>query len=366
MTGQSPLESKMKFGIFLAPYSPAYKEGRRTIKEIIDWDMQLTQWADQYGQAEAWFSEHHTVFMEPCPAPELMIAAASQVTSRIMLGAAAHLLPYHNPIAVAHRMIWLDHMTGGRYIAGIAPGTAPLDAVVFGTGKNNNEMLIESMGIIDAILNKPRPFEIKGKYWSATMPAYDEAAGGPHLKPLQTPHPRFAMTGMQATSPTLKLAGDYGFMPLSQEVNTAALLEHWRVYTAAAEAAGHRADRSEWRIFRDFFVAETDQQARDIVVNGPAGETWDKFLLPAFRRLNLLHLVCGEGVDPEIVDVEWMADNFWLIGSPETVVEKARKLNADVGGCGGLISYTYDYSETPEVYETCFRLMQERVLPAFA
>ena len=34
-----------------------------------------------------------------------MIAAASQVTERLPLGAAAHLLPYHNPVALAHRMI---------------------------------------------------------------------------------------------------------------------------------------------------------------------------------------------------------------------------------------------------------------------
>lgn len=356
----------MKFGIFLAPYSPAYSEGRRTARQVIDWDLQLTRWADHYGLSEAWFAEHHAVSMEPSPSPEIMIAAASQITSNITLGAAAHLLPYHNPISAAHRMMWTDHMTGGRYIAGVAPGTAPLDAILFDTGKSNNEMLLEAIEIVDAIMTRPGPFEIKGKYWSVNMPAYDEALGGPHLKPLQKPRPRMAMTGMQAESPTLSIAGRLGFMPLSQNVNTSALLKHWETYSGAATAAGHSPDRNEWRIFRDFFVAETDEKARDLFINGAAGEAWDKFLLPAFRRLNLVHLVTEGAIAPEDISVEWMAENFFLIGSPETVVEKVRKLNADVGGFGGIISYMYDYSETPEVYETGFRLMQERVLPAFA
>src|SRR3954452_11223003 len=117
----------MDFSLFMTPYVPAYVDGRRTAAEVIDWDLQLAEWADEYGLTGAFFAEHYTIGYEPSPAPDLMIAAASQRTERIKLGAAAHLLPYHNPAGLAHRLMWLDHMTKGRYIAGFAPGSYPTD-----------------------------------------------------------------------------------------------------------------------------------------------------------------------------------------------------------------------------------------------
>lgn len=80
-----------------------------------------------------------------------MIAAAAQRTERVRLGAAAHLVPYHQPANLAYRLMWLDHMTGGRYIAGFAPGSYPTDAAVFGTGTNNVEMMVEGLDIIEAV-----------------------------------------------------------------------------------------------------------------------------------------------------------------------------------------------------------------------
>ena len=92
------------------------------MQEVIDWDLQATVWADEYGLDEVFFAEHYTLGAEPSPAPDLMIAAAARITSRVKLGALGHLLPYHHPVALAHRMMYLDHLTGGRYIAGVAPG----------------------------------------------------------------------------------------------------------------------------------------------------------------------------------------------------------------------------------------------------
>jgi alkanesulfonate monooxygenase SsuD/methylene tetrahydromethanopterin reductase-like flavin-dependent oxidoreductase (luciferase family) len=356
----------MNFGLFVVPFAMPYAKGERTAAEVIEWDLQITKWADEYGLNEVYFAEHYTVGSEPSPAPDLMIAAASQLTKDVILGAAAHVLPYHNPIALAHRMLWLDHMTGGRYIAGAAPGVYPSDAQLFGTGSNNPEMMLESLDIIEAIWTKPAPFTFHGKYWSVDMPPYDAEMHGPHLKPLQNPHPRIAMTGMQAKSPTLELAGSRGYIPMSQQVSSTALQSHWEVYTAAATKAGQPTDRSDWRIMRDFFVADTDEEARDAVINGPAGQTWREYLLPTFAELKLLPLVAGDGVDPADVDVEWMTDNFWLVGSPKTVADKVSALDAECGGVGSIVTYTYDYSENPELYRRNIELMGTEVASLLA
>jgi alkanesulfonate monooxygenase SsuD/methylene tetrahydromethanopterin reductase-like flavin-dependent oxidoreductase (luciferase family) len=355
--------SIVQFGLFIPPYSTAYADGRRAFKDVVDWDLRVVQWADEYGFAEAFFAEHHTVAIEPSPAPDLMIAMAAQVTSRITLGAAAHLLPYHNPIALAHRMIVLDHVTGGRYIAGAAPGAYPSDAQLFCTGKNNPEMMVEALDIIEAIWTKPAPFTIEGKYWSVDMPAPEDGMHGQHLKPLQSPHPRIAMTGMQAKSPTLTLAGSRGYLPFSQQVSADALNQHWDTYSTAAVGAGFEPKRSDWRVFRDIFVADTDEEARRAVLDGAAAEAWNTYLLPQYSRLNLIPILAGDSVDPNDVTPEWLVDNFWLVGSPATVRDKMRALNDECGGIGTIVSFTYDYSANPDVYQRNFELMATEVIP---
>lgn len=355
----------MKFGTFHLPYSVEYADGKRAAKDVIDWDLQVVEWADKYGLAEAFFAEHYTVGAEPSPAPDVMIAAASQRTSQIRLGAGAHLLPYHNPVALAHRIMWLDHMTGGRYIVGVAPGAYPTDAQLFGTGQNNPEMMIEAIEIMQAIWTRTGPFKIDGKYWSVDMPDYDPSIKGPHLKPLQTPHPPITMTGMRPQSPTLTVAGERGFAAASQQLGIETVLQHWVAYEQAATEAGHAVSKADWRIFRDFFVADTDEEARDAVLNGTAGKIWESVLLPVYRSMNLLPLLAGS-MDPEKVTVEWLVDNFWLVGSPSTVIEKARAFNEKVGGVGTVISFTYDYSADPEVYRRNFELMGTKVMPELA
>lgn len=108
----------MKIGTLSGPYSLTYYKGEQTAKELLDWDLQLTRWADEYGYNEVYYTEHYTVGSEPSPAPDLMIAAASQITTNVTLGAMGHLVPYHNPAALAFRLMWLDHMTGGSLYRG--------------------------------------------------------------------------------------------------------------------------------------------------------------------------------------------------------------------------------------------------------
>lgn len=365
----------MDFAIFTTPYSVAYNEGQRTAAEVIDWDLRLAEWAEEYGLAEILFAEHYTIGFEPSPAPDLMIASAARVTERIRLGAAAHLLPYHNPTNLAHRLMWLDHLTRGRYIAGFAPGSFPTDAQLFNTGTDNPEMFVEAIDIIEAIWTREAPFRIEGKYWTVDMPEYTERWGGPHLKPFQSPHPEVVMTGMQAKSPTFTEAGRRGYSPMSQQLGVSTLVQHWDHYASVANEHGHAPERANWRVVRDIFVADTDAEARRLVVDGPMGEAWEKHMLPTFKAVRargfskpyaLGELMLDPGMSIDDLTVEWMADNFWLIGSPDTVAEKVTQLDQELGGIGCLVSLGFDYSETPEVYRHNIELLGTEVMPRVA
>jgi alkanesulfonate monooxygenase SsuD/methylene tetrahydromethanopterin reductase-like flavin-dependent oxidoreductase (luciferase family) len=364
----------MHLGFFSPPYAQAYVDGKRTLQEVIEWDLQVARWADEYGLHELFFAEHHTIGHEPNPAPELTIAAAARETTRLRLGAAAHLLPYHNPMALAHRLMYLDHLTGGRYIAGFAPGSFPTDGQMFGVGPGNAKMMDEAIDIIMAIWTREAPFRIDGEFWTVDMPAHSEQWNGPHLKPFQSPHPEVMMTGVQPTSPTFVDAGRRGFSPMSQQVGMAALLKQWETYEEAATAAGRTPDRANWRVMRDVFVAETDAEARRLFIEGPAGRTWDELVLPTFRAVRdrggkkyaLGELLLDPGMAIEELTLEWLVDNFFLIGSPDTVVEKITRFDEELGGIGALLSFTFDFSQESETYRRHLELLGREVGPRIA
>ena len=359
----------MRIGLFAIPlvldYEPA---SGRTAKQVIDWDLQVARWADEYGLAEMWFAEHYTLGREPSPAPDLMIAAASQLTTNLRLAAGAHLLPYHNPISLAHRLMWLDHMTGGRYIAGVAQGAYPTDAQLFDATDRNQrvEMMTEALDIIQAIWTKREPFRIEGKYWTVDSPAYDDFWFGPHAKPLQQPHPPIAITGASANSPSLVLAGTNGFLPSSQHVKSSILRNHWETYSAAATAAGRTPRRSDWRILRDIYVADTDRAAMDGFLNGPVGRGWREHMIPLFKDLGLMNELVGDGIAAENVTPEYLAENLLMVGSVDTVVAKLRVLQEETGGFGTQLAFVHDHTDDPQPYKRHLELLGRKVAPQVA
>ena len=105
----------MKLGALLMPSHPpeqAIADGQR-------WDLEELERLDALGFEEAWIGEHFTAAWEPCPAPDLLIAQALVRTERLNLGPLGHLLPYHNPIELAHRVAYLDHLAEGHYRLGV-------------------------------------------------------------------------------------------------------------------------------------------------------------------------------------------------------------------------------------------------------
>ncbi len=295
-----------------------------------------------------------------------MIAAASQGDRAAHPGAAAHLLPYHNPIALAHRMMWLDHMTGGRYIAGIAPpGAYASDAQLFGTGggANNSKMMVEALDILEAIFKREGAFKIEGEYFSVDMPAYDEEIAGPHLKPAQAQIP-IMITGMSENSSTIKFAGSRGAYLLSQQVHEKTWINHWETYSTAAKEAGYNPSKADWRVCRDIFVADTDEEALDLVRNGAMGTLWGQVQHPDLQGgWGLGPLLTGGLIDEDDLDLDWMIENFFIIGSPDTVAARIEELYNAVGGFGTLVSFVHEYTDNPEPYRRSFELLGAKVAP---
>ena len=117
----------LRFGIFLAPFHQLGDNPTLALER----DLELIEWLDHLGYDEAWIGEHHSAGWEIIASPEIFIAAAAQRTKRIMLGSGVTSLPYHHPFLVAQRFVQLDHMTRGRVMLGMGPGSLASDCLLY-------------------------------------------------------------------------------------------------------------------------------------------------------------------------------------------------------------------------------------------
>ena len=355
----------MQFGYFAMPSHPP----ERDIYQGNEWDLQTLRWLDELGYVEAWIGEHHTSPWEPNPAPDLLVAQAFQQTSRLRIGPGGFLLPYHNPAELANRVAFLDHLSRGRLNFGVAASGLPSDWAMFnvdGMAGVNREMTREALDIILKLWSEDS-FDQQGKFWHITKPERMLDTLVPHLRPLQRPHPPIGVAGLSKTSDTLKLAGEHGFLPLSLNLNPAYVASHWDAVEIGARRTGRVANRADWRLVREVFVAETDEEAYRLSAGGMMGRMMNEYLLPLLGKFGFLEcLKHSPDVPDSDVNAEYCARHNWVIGSPSTCVEKLERVYDEVGGFGQILVFGFDYAENPEAWHTSLGLLATEVLPRVA
>src|SRR3954452_14573556 len=96
----------------------------QAIRESIE----LARTADALGYHRYWFAEHHNMANIATSAPEVLIAQAATVTTRIRLGAGGIMVPNHAPLHVVEVFRTLEALHPGRIDLGLgrAPGTDPI------------------------------------------------------------------------------------------------------------------------------------------------------------------------------------------------------------------------------------------------
>lgn len=215
--------------------------------------------ADELGYGCWWQVEHHGAGeFSLSSAPELLLTAISQHTSRIRLGHSAVLAParFNHPIRVAERAATLDILSGGRVELGLTRSTIP-EWRLFG---------------IDPETVRPQTqqaFEMIPKMWTSDRFSYS----GPDFriddvpilpKPLQKPHPPLWQA---AASPgSFEDAGRRGVGVLGTTIwESAERVERMiRLYRAAAEQCTEPVGsfvNNQVAYFTFVHCAETDEQA---------------------------------------------------------------------------------------------------------
>ncbi|WP_137113709.1 LLM class flavin-dependent oxidoreductase [Mesorhizobium sp. GR13] len=277
--------------------------------------------AEKCGFDHFWFFEHHVSPNSPIPSPNLMVAAASVMTSRIRLGNMVNVLPYRDPLLVAEEAAMLDVLSGGRLDVGVGRGLKPTEFEVFCLSQaDSRAMFEESIEVIRRIW-ADETFEHRGTHYSV-------AKKTPLSPPLvQRPTPRLWISAQSEESLRWAAERDLMFGQIDS------LIEDCRRdcerYHEIQAAAGHGFAQ---RLFltREVYVAETDEKARAEAYEYLLADwdLWNRYKqfardgrLPAgyeawAKRAPLLSSLSFEDL---------IEQGVVLVGSPATVAEGIRR-----------------------------------------
>ncbi len=354
----------MQYGYFAMPLHPPGSN----LTQTLDHDLEQLVVLDQLGYREAWIGEHFTAAWENIPAPDLFIAKALPLTKNIILGTGVSCMPNHDPFMLAHRIAQLDHMAHGRFYWGVGSGGFPGDFEVFGIDPKTGEQRRLTHEAIDLILelwNGAKPGLYENKYWRFRIPEPQPDIGLQlHVKPYQRPHPPIGVAGVSEKSETLVLAGERGWIPLSINLVPIRVLKtHWTAVEEGARKAGRTPDRSQWRIAREVYVAETTEQARREVLEGTIGRDFEQYFLRLIPKMKMTDLFKVDTSIPDsAVTTEYLLENVWIVGSPEEVVHKIRHLYTEVGGFGVLLAMAHEW-HPKEQWIRSMTLLAQEVMP---
>lgn len=301
----------MKFGLFgggrvgkLDPLGDSYGY-RDFIEYICD--------AEAMGFESAFVVEHHFTGVGQLSASLSLLSYVAARTSRIRLGTAVLVLPWHNPVLLAEQITTLDVLSEGRYELGLGRGyrKAEFDqfCIPMDQGQDRYTECLELM--LKSFTSRER-FSHHGKYWHFENIVVEPA-------PVQQPHPPIWMAAGRPEG--IAFVGKSNYNLLVDHIgNIAETIERVRVFTAAQAAAGIRPDASRVGVARQLNIVNSAEERRAAY---------------ARRRENLVNVrelaKKPEGYAPEkMADADIEADDAALIGTPEEIIERLQKL-ADGG-----------------------------------
>jgi alkanesulfonate monooxygenase SsuD/methylene tetrahydromethanopterin reductase-like flavin-dependent oxidoreductase (luciferase family) len=357
----------MDLGLFMMPLHPPQRPVSETYKE----DSDKIILADQLGFSEAWVGQHFTCTTEPIASPLMFMAALINQTRQIKFGTGVINLPCHSPAVVAAELAQFDHMSNGRLMFGIGPGSLATDFALFKmtNPKEREERLLESVETIQKIWIQDPPYRIEGKYYSVVV----EDNIHPHLgtgympKPFQHPMPPIAMSVMSPNSGTAKKAAMRGWSMMSANFVTSYIVgTHWQKYLEGCDEAGNQPRPGEWRVARNVLVARTDEEAREFLFDPRCSQRF--YFDYLWQALSLANYTVILKADPKMPDedvtIDMLLEDLVIYGSPKTVAEKLVALRESVGPFGNLMLAVTDWEGVNRKREEdSMRLLAKEVMP---
>lgn len=300
--------------------------------------------AERLGFHSIFLVEHHFTGSAQISASLNLLTYLAARTSRIRLGTAVVVVPWHNPVLLAEQAATVDLLSNGRLDFGVGKGYRPNEFQRFCIPlEEATERFEESIGLIKRALTSDERFSHHSKRWH-----FEDIIVEP--PPVQRPHPPFWLAAGRPDS--VRKAAEDGYSLLLDQFATFELtLERLRIYRDAVEAAGRRFDPMTVGVARSIaIVRNAEERERALGRRMQSLDRMNRLATTADRRY-----VSSMASDP---DLRRAAEEGTLIGTPEEIVEMIGRLRD--GGVGYiLLSSAY---VTPGLMQS----FAEEIMPAFA
>jgi alkanesulfonate monooxygenase SsuD/methylene tetrahydromethanopterin reductase-like flavin-dependent oxidoreductase (luciferase family) len=327
-------------------------------KQAFDELLEQIVLTERLGFDEAWFAEHHHSDYGMLASPNLIIAALAPRTERLRMGNLVSVLPLYDPMRFAEECGMLDILTNGRLNVGLGRGV-PKDDMKHRLDRDAAQARFEEGIEVLTRAWSGETFSYSGKAWG-----YEEISCRP--LPLQKPHPPIYYGATSPESPVMVARKGWN-LALSRQplANCARAIAAYREERAKHPGLPGKGDAI---LVRDVYVADTDEQAwREATPeilrfwqlatdNFWRGDTLSADDLPRFT--GRFPYFPGGLTVPRLE--EWGTS---LVGSPDTVIKKARAMIAEAKPDSFIGMFSYGGLRHEQVMRS-LELFGKKVMPA--
>ena len=299
--------------------------------------------AEALGFHSVFVVEHHFTGVGQLSASLAFLSYLAGRTSRIRLGTAVVVLPWHNPALLAEQVATLDLLSGGRFDFGVGKGYRPPEfsgfAIPIGEA---TERFDECLAFLRKAWSSPERFSFQGKRWR-----FDDIVIEP--RPVQQPHPPFWMAAGSFES--IRRAAREGFCLLLDQIAPIDLIiERVAIYREELARLGRPYRRGQIAVARalQMIGSEAEREAayalRTKVLKAIGGLARG----PGAERYQNI----GSHSDPGLATEESA-----LLGTPQEIIARLEKLAA-----GGV---DYVLLVDPTGSQDALAAFAQKVMPAF-
>lgn len=213
--------------------------------------------ADQLGFDSVWLTEHHFSRYGLLGNPMVLGGAIAEATTRIQIGTAVVVLPFHNPLRLAEDAATLDIISGGRLELGVGRGYQPKEFNGFGIDAETSKQRYAEIVDILKLAWSGEAFSYSGEFYTV-----DDVAVSP--KPIRPGGPpiRHAVVS-PASFPERGLAGDPiitspTFAPLAR------MKKNFDAYRDGLVQGGHNPADYDIPFMQQVWVGDSDADLRAV------------------------------------------------------------------------------------------------------
>src|SRR5215470_4370246 len=247
----------MRFGLFGGAAAPRLPDAAASAEGLFDF-VETHVEAEALGFHSSFVTEHHFTGIGQVSATLTLLTFVAAHTTRLRLGTAVLVLPWHNPVLLAEQVATLDLLSRGRLDLGVGKGYRHNEFSGFAMPPDEAEPRFEEvLDVLVRALASDAPFSHRGRFFR-----FDTVVVEP--PPHQRPHPPLWLAAGSAAS--ISTCARRGFnLLLDQFASPQQIGERIALYRRELEAAGHVFEPMRVAVARNVFVARDSVEKHDAI-----------------------------------------------------------------------------------------------------